>query len=154
MDNYIAPEPTTEQKILAKYLGIDPYDRIGSCPWWALAANDTFAAAATIHDELYMIGGTKEEQKRVDKNFCRDCDILWRPIEGLGLLIFERAKANAFSLAIELGVGNNYWPEKDRNTLITRAQGESFIIEAKLWVNQCALKVKYDYLPYPEMSHS
>lgn len=148
-DGYIAPDPTPEQIANCKAQGLDPYDRGGSLPYWDFAADDTLAAAATIHDEEYMRGGDQIQRNLIDDNFARDCMILARAVEDPYKRLFEIAKAEVCAEVVNLA-GSTFWTANDRNTPITEKQGAVFIAEAQCWINECAAKIG-EPAPYPEV---
>lgn len=145
--SYIAPDPTPEQLANAAEQGLDPYDRGGSLPYWDIAPDDCLAAPATIHDEMYMRGGDDTVRKMVDSNFSRDCFLCAKAADGVFTRMFEYSKACLFTATVAT-LGRKYWVVESRNTPITEAQGEAFIITAKLWINSQAAKIGAD-TPYP-----
>jgi hypothetical protein len=145
---YRAPDCTLEQIENGRLQGYDPNDLAGSLPYWDMAPDDTLAAAAVIHDEMYTEGGPLELCRTVDLNFERDCMILARAVEGTLARAFEEGKAVLFS-EIVFDVGSLYWSTESRNTPTTREQGRAAMMGAKCWINECAARIG-EPCPYPE----
>jgi len=145
---YCCPEPTQEQVILAAKLGFDAKDRCGD-GLTDTSPCDVLCAACLIHDELFLLGGTIEKFHLANSNFARDCIILAEAVDDIFLRIETMSRALLY-LTFITGVSWQFWHFKDRNNDITRAQGEAFMVEAKIWINECAIKTK-NPLPYPEV---
>lgn len=135
---YCAPDPTPEQIQNGIDKGYDSSDRIGMSKIWALTRCHDLAAAATIHDEMYLYILTAAQRKIVDSNFARDCAILAAYAEKFldGGIMDEIEKA-AFP-ALVFAASPFIDTSTDRNTLITRAQGKVFMNQAMEYINQAA----------------
>lgn len=136
---YKCPDPTPEQIELGKKLGFDPMDRCGN-GGTDTAATDPLCAACLIHDEMFLRGGDKKQWFKINEDFERDVFILARAwdcdIERAGLIL----KAEEYVLVV-WNFSWFFWEYHDRNTDITRAQGERFMREARAWINECARKL-------------
>lgn len=145
---YICPDPTPEQKELGKLFTYDPYDRCGDGVT-DTAACDYLCAACLIHDEIFLRGGTYLNWIQANTNFERDVRILANSVDDL--LIKEAVAVEAYMfIEIVWTVSWEFWHKIDVNTDITRTQGEAFMKEAKIWINQCAFKLSME-TPYPEV---
>lgn len=146
--NYLCPDPTPEQVANAQALGIDPYDRCGNGVT-DTSRRDFLCAACLIHDELYMLGGTKTQWLLANKNFRRDALILAHAVPDF----YERTEAiiEAVSFAdIVDTVSWHYWNKFDRNTDVTRIQGAAFMREAGIFINYKAERILFPGVPYPQ----
>ena len=146
---YCCPDPTPEQLALAKDLGFDPYDRCGD-GFTDTSPCDVLCAACLIHDEMFLIGGTIQDFHLVNANFARDCLILAQSQNDYFSKMNAAFRALEY-IAIIHTASWQFWHFKDRNTDITRAQGVLFMLDAKAWINECALRIG-TCLPYPEVA--
>ncbi len=145
---YSCPDPTPDQIALATQLGKDPYDRCGN-GFADTSATDIMCAACLIHDELYMLGGSKAQWLKANKNFRRDTLILAHAVDDF----WERTEAivEAVSYAdIVDTVSWHWWHKFDRNNDVTRVQGRAFMDDAARYINAQALKIRFPGVPYPE----
>lgn len=144
---YVSNDPTPEQLQNGIDKGYDAWDRAGTSLLWACAADDVLSAAATIHDEQTLIGGTPFNAQMVRGEFKRNSIILALACDGDIRRDLEWAKAKLFIEVVRLTI-KEYWRSEDLNTDITRAQGEAQMKEASQWLNYSAQKLN-KVLPYP-----
>jgi hypothetical protein len=142
---YVAPLPSPEQLANGANRGYDAYDLVGISKFWAMPRDHWAAAAATIHDELYLCSLTPEERKQVDANFARDCGILADADDSE----IEEVETACF-VAIVLAASPFIDTSADRNTDITRAQGKANMRDAMLYINQQAASIGA-FCPYPNV---
>lgn len=145
---YCCPDPTPEQIENGKLHNYRPEDRCGA---GALETSpcDILCAACLIHDELFLIGGSIEDFHKANANFSRDCMILATAADEVVTQLLAAVKALEYTMIIST-VAWQFWKSEDRNTLITRAQGEAFMDDAKAWINECAESID-EPIPYPEI---
>lgn len=147
MKQYCCPDPTSEQIENAKNLGYDAYNRCGHGVT-DTSPCDILCAACLIHDELFLIGGSVEVFHLVNANFARDAIILAKAESDVVKQLAGALEALGY-IAIVQAAAWQFWNKKDRNTDITRIQGAAFMLDAKKWINECAIRVGRT-LPYPE----
>lgn len=100
--SYRAPDPTPEQIENGKLRHYDPHPLAGSLPYWDMSPEDTLAAAAVIHDEMYTEGGPVELREIVDRNFRRDCMILAEARDSAMSRAIQKFKAHMFAGIVDL----------------------------------------------------
>ncbi len=144
---YRAPDPTPEQIENGRHKRYDPYPLAGSLPYWDLSPDDTLAAAAVIHDEMYIEGGSNRLLRQTDENFRRDCMILADAVDSPMSRMLQRFKAHMFAGIVDI-FGSKFWTLGGRNTPTTRKQGRLAMRGAMRWINECAKKTGKP-IPYP-----
>lgn len=133
-EKYIAPAPTPEQLANAKEKGYDPLDRCGE-GFLDQPANDSLAAACTIHDEEALKGGTRKRELQENEEFDRNIEALARAIKDPAERDWQMKRAKLFEIIVDI-FGPQTWHREMRDTPITELQGEKMMEEAQAYIDR------------------